>query len=81
MAEAEQQLKKLYGVRVPFSGPRPSKDTKYSVAYANPADVSIVGSYSRKTAVRAEEYLSVDMAVTMPSVCGLCLDEAIPTLI
>ena len=53
---------------------------KYSLSYAKPADISIVGSYSQKTFVRTDGTVSVDLAVTMPSVCNTYLTEAIHDL-
>lgn len=74
--EAELRLKKLYNVRIPFPQPRPGKSTKYSLAYGTPTDITVVGSYSRQTAIRAGEALSIDLAVTMPAVC--CPDFSKP---
>lgn len=66
--DAESRLHNISGTRIPFPGPRPGKETKYLLAYAKPANINIVGSYARKTAVRVDDRLTIDMAVTMPSV-------------
>ena len=68
VALAEQHLEKLYNIQVPFPEPRPSGNANYSLSYAKPTDISIVGSYSQKTFLRIEDTVSVDLAVTMPSV-------------
>ena len=68
MIEAEQQLKILYGVRVPFPDPRPTKAAKYTLAFSKPTVINVVGSYFRHTAMRVGETLCVDVAVTMPPV-------------
>ncbi|MCJ1285761.1 hypothetical protein MMC26_005102 [Xylographa opegraphella] len=49
----------------PDSGPTP--ELKYSVAFAKPDDINVVGSFVMKTSVKHEEPLVIDMAVTMPS--------------
>ena len=54
---------------------------KYSLSYAKPADISVVGSYSQKTFVKTEGTVSIDLAVTMPSVCDTFLPKAIRDLI
>ncbi|KAL8832408.1 MAG: hypothetical protein Q9191_000280 [Dirinaria sp. TL-2023a] len=65
--DAESRLHNISGTRIPFPGPRPGKETKYLLAYAKPANINVVGSYARKTAIRVDDRLTIDMAVTMPS--------------
>lgn len=54
-------------VRIPFPNPIPI-GSKVSLAYSKPANISIVGSYARKTALLLDSKVTIDMAVTMPSV-------------
>ena len=66
--EAERQQLDFHNVRIPFPQPRPPKDAKYTLAYSKPANINVVGSYARKTAIQLGERLEIDLAVTMPSV-------------
>ena len=66
--DAERRLQKISETQIPFPGPRPGRGTKYLLAYAKPANINVVGSYARKTAIRVGNCLTIDMAVTMPSV-------------
>jgi U3 small nucleolar RNA-associated protein 22 len=59
---------KSHQIRIPFPEPRPGIEAKYTLAYAKPINVNVVGSYARKTAIEVDERLMVDLAVTMPSV-------------
>lgn len=68
--KAEQRLRVSHKVQVPFPEPRPGTEAKYLLAYSKPANINIVGSYARKTAVKVHERLVIDLAVTMPSVVG-----------
>ncbi|KAL2816849.1 Nrap protein [Aspergillus cavernicola] len=65
--EAEKELRQFNGVFVPYPEPRPGKDTKYSVMYARPAYVNVVGSFALRTGSKSPGPYVVDMAVTMPS--------------
>ncbi|KAL3470185.1 Nrap protein [Aspergillus californicus] len=65
--EAEKEMRQSHGVSVPYPEPRPGKDTKYSVTFARPANVNVVGSFALKTGAKAMEPYAIDMAVTMPS--------------
>lgn len=69
--EAERNLRKSYNVIVPFPEPRPQNEVKYTLAYKKPANINVVGSYALRTAVKAGGVLSIDMAITMPSVCSI----------
>ncbi|KAL2862912.1 rRNA-processing protein UTP22 [Aspergillus lucknowensis] len=64
--EAEKEMRNLHGVTVPYPEPRPSKDTKYSVVYARPTNVNVVGSFALRTGSKLAGPFVVDMAVTMP---------------
>ena len=52
-------------VRIPFPEPRP-KDVNYNFSYGKPSNISVVGSYARKTAVQMGDQLVVDLTVTIP---------------
>ncbi|KAE8148814.1 Nrap protein [Aspergillus avenaceus] len=65
--DAEREFRKAHGIAVPYPEPRPGKDTKYSVSYARPANVNVIGSFALKTGVGASEPCTIDLAVTMPS--------------
>lgn len=65
--EAEKDLRQSHGVAVPYPEPRPGKDTKYSVMFARPANVNVVGSFALRTGSKTVAPYVVDMSVTMPS--------------
>ncbi|EAW09147.1 rRNA-processing protein UTP22 [Aspergillus clavatus NRRL 1] len=65
--EAGKELRSAHAIVVPFPEPRPSKDTKYSVGYARPSDINVVGSFALRTGARTTEKHTIDLAVTMPS--------------
>ncbi|KAJ5154111.1 Nrap protein [Penicillium coprophilum] len=64
--DVEKELR-ASGLAVPWPEPRPSKDVKYSMAYAKPANINVVGSFALKTGARTLESRPIDLAVTMPS--------------
>ncbi|KAL1958471.1 hypothetical protein VTO42DRAFT_4335 [Malbranchea cinnamomea] len=65
--EAAKELRKRSEVEVPFPDPLPSKDTKYTVAYAKPANINVVGSFALKTGAKTPDAnLLIDLAVTIP---------------
>ena len=64
---AEKELRGKHGIVVPYPSPRPGKDTKYSVSYAKPTNINVVGSFALRTGIRSQETYTVDLAVTMPS--------------
>lgn len=66
VADAERELR-ASGLVVPWPEPRPSKEAKYSMAYAKPANINVVGSFALKTGARGLESRPVDLAVTMPN--------------
>lgn len=66
VADAEKELR-ASGLVVPWPEPRPSKEAKYSMAYAKPANINVVGSFALKTGARALESRPIDLAVTMPN--------------
>ena len=66
-ADAENELSKDGDVRIPFPKPLPDNDAKHTFTYAKPANINVVGSYDRKTAVPVNDQLTVDLAVTMPT--------------
>ncbi|RHZ52197.1 hypothetical protein CDV55_103690 [Aspergillus turcosus] len=64
--EAERELRTTHGIVVPFPDPRPSRETKYSVAYAPPTNINVVGSFASRTGAKQAEKYTIDLAVTMP---------------
>ncbi|CBF82672.1 hypothetical protein AN3455.2 [Aspergillus nidulans FGSC A4] len=65
--EAEKEMRQLHGVTVPYPEPRPGKDTKYTVMFARPANINVVGSFALRTGLKTTAPYVVDMSVTMPS--------------
>ncbi|KAL4907609.1 hypothetical protein BDW74DRAFT_147830 [Aspergillus multicolor] len=65
--DAEKEMRQLHGVIVPYPEPRPGKGTKYTVMFARPANVNVVGSFALRTASKTAAPYIVDMSVTMPS--------------
>lgn len=65
--EAWKALKESDNIDVPF--PKPfALGSKLQLAYSKPTDISIAGSYARKTALLRDGNVTIDLAVTMPSV-------------
>ena len=64
--EATKSLQKSHKIAIPFPDPKPEKVAAYKLAYAQPSNINVVGSYALKTMVRSEHALSVDMVVKMP---------------
>lgn len=64
--EAEKEIRSSHGVVVPFPEPRPGKETKYTMAYAKPANINVVGSFALRTGVKTANPYTIDLAVTMP---------------
>ncbi|OQD73909.1 hypothetical protein PENDEC_c013G06873 [Penicillium decumbens] len=67
VSEAEKELRGVSGVVVPWPEPRPAKDTKYTVSYAKPTNVNVVGSFALRTGAKTSDFRPVDLVVTMPS--------------
>lgn len=65
---AEREQLDSHKVRIPFPQPRPAMDAKYTLTYSKPANINVVGSYARRTAIQVGGQLGIDLAVTMPSV-------------
>ncbi|OAX81037.1 hypothetical protein ACJ72_04623 [Emergomyces africanus] len=65
VSEAEKELRKRWGVSVPFPDPRPAKDTKYTLEYAAPVNINVVGSFAVKTEIKSK-LTTIDLAVTIP---------------
>lgn len=65
--EAEKELRSSTGVVVPWPEPRPSKDSKYTMSYAKPTNINVVGSFALRTGAKTTDSRPVDLAVTMPS--------------
>ncbi|MCJ1398657.1 hypothetical protein MMC11_001858 [Xylographa trunciseda] len=66
--EASLSLQKDTGIAVPWPDSGPTPDLKYSVAFAKPDGINVVGSFVLKTSVQHECPTTIDMAVTMPSI-------------
>ncbi|KAK0625292.1 Nrap protein [Bombardia bombarda] len=64
---AASKLEKKHRIRVPFPEPRPAESSNYKVAFAQPAQFNVVGSYVSKTMVKTQKDHSVDMVVVMPA--------------
>lgn len=64
--ETVKNFVKQSHVRVPYPEPQPTKDLRYSVAFAPPTHINVVGSYHTKTMTTAQQRLAVDMIVVMP---------------
>ncbi|CAD6577034.1 MAG: hypothetical protein ASARMPRED_008105 [Alectoria sarmentosa] len=64
--EAEREQIHSHKIPIPFPQPRPTEDARYTLAYSKPANINVVGSYARKTAIRVGTRLGIDLAVTMP---------------
>jgi U3 small nucleolar RNA-associated protein 22 len=67
VSEAEKDLRGISGIVVPWPEPRPAKDAKYTVSYAKPTNINVVGSFALRTGAKTSDSRSVDLAVTMPS--------------
>ncbi|MCJ1477142.1 hypothetical protein MMC13_005813 [Lambiella insularis] len=67
VSEAEAALTAESQIAVPWPSSGSIRHLKYSVAYDKPKDVKVVGSFALETAIKSEERLIIDMAVTMPS--------------
>ena len=66
------------GVAVPYPNPAPSEDTNWKVAFDKPQDVSLVGNWITRLAVKRKDNLpyGIDVAVEMPDVsCHLSCHE------
>lgn len=72
IVEVERSLQEISSIRIPFPPPRPTEKSKYLLAYAKPANIKVVGTYAQRTALRYKDDISIDLAVTMPSVCPGC---------
>ncbi|KAJ5885309.1 hypothetical protein N7495_009819 [Penicillium taxi] len=66
ISEAETELRTGSEIVVPWPEPRPAKDTKYTLSYAKPSNINVVGSFALKNGAKTAESRSVDLAVTMP---------------
>jgi U3 small nucleolar RNA-associated protein 22 len=56
-------------INIPFPDPKPAKDVMYKFSYAKPSYINIVGGYALKTLIKQSEGFSIDLIVSMPSVC------------
>jgi len=68
VTDAEKELRSVSGgVAVPWPEPRPAKDTKYTMSYAKPANINVIGSFALRNGAKTSDHRPVDLAVTMPS--------------
>ncbi|MCJ1414557.1 hypothetical protein MMC32_000884 [Xylographa parallela] len=65
--EAAESFQNDTGVAIAWPDSGPTPDLKYSVAFAKPEDINVVGGFVLKTSVKNEEPMVIDMAVTMPA--------------
>jgi U3 small nucleolar RNA-associated protein 22 len=66
--EAEQSLRKGSKVEVPFPKPRPTVGDKFTVSFAKPVNINVVGSSALHTSLKTQNPMTIDLAVTMPQV-------------
>jgi U3 small nucleolar RNA-associated protein 22 len=66
VSDATKSLHKSHRITVPFPNPKPDKNAAYKLAYARPANINVVGSYTMKTMIKSDSTMSVDMVVVMP---------------
>ncbi|KAL8785932.1 MAG: hypothetical protein Q9213_003081 [Squamulea squamosa] len=64
--EAQKVFEQSNSIYIPFPTPIP-RGSKILLAYTKPTNITVVGSYARKTSVLLDGKLIVDLAVTMPS--------------
>ncbi|KAJ5110750.1 hypothetical protein N7532_001285 [Penicillium argentinense] len=68
VADAEKEIRSLSaGVSIPWPEPRPAKDAKYTLSYAKPANINVVGSFALRTGAKTLVSRPVDLAVTIPN--------------
>ena len=70
--EAQKFLEESQSVYIPFPKLLPV-GSKLLLAYSKPTNINVVGSYARKTSVLLCNTITIDMAVTMPSVSRLSI--------
>ncbi|KAL8711116.1 MAG: hypothetical protein Q9220_004497 [cf. Caloplaca sp. 1 TL-2023] len=66
LQDVPSKFENLHGIQIPFPEPNTLR-TNLLLAFSKPTNVSIVGSYARKTAVLLDKKVDIDVAVTMPS--------------
>lgn len=64
--EAEKSLRKETGICLPFSNPRPGRDTRYTFEYKPPARVDVVGSLPLQLGISSTDICTADLAITLP---------------
>ncbi|KAJ6153792.1 hypothetical protein N7470_006751 [Penicillium chermesinum] len=65
--EAEKELRTTSEIVIPWPEPRPAKDVKYTMSYAKPANINVVGSFTLRNGAKTTDARPVDLAVTMPN--------------
>lgn len=56
-------------IYIPYPDPKPANDVMYKFSYAKPSYINIVGGYALRTGIKQNEGFSIDLVLTMPSVC------------
>lgn len=64
LEEADHLLAKSK-ISIPFPDPKPTK-INYKLAFEQPENVALVGSFGLKTGIHVPEGMSIDIALTMP---------------
>ncbi|MCJ1448730.1 MAG: hypothetical protein MMC23_009247 [Stictis urceolatum] len=64
--DAEMTLWTQSRIAIPFPDRNSARDAKYLFAYSKPSNVNIIGSVPLRTALKLQDCLTIDMAVTMP---------------
>ncbi|KAL8760374.1 MAG: hypothetical protein Q9184_003366 [Pyrenodesmia sp. 2 TL-2023] len=65
-SDAYKALEDSSGIRIPFAKPRAEPGSKLLLAYAKPTNITVVGSFARRTALFLDSKVTIDMAVIMP---------------
>ena len=59
-------MHKTHKITIPFPDPKPDKDVAYRLSYSRPSNINIVGSYVLQTMTKDDQFLAVDMVITLP---------------
>lgn len=65
--EAEKDLRAGSEIAIPWPEPRPAKDAKYTMSYAKPSNINVVGSFALRNGAKMTDLRPIDLAVTMPN--------------
>ena len=70
--DAEHRLWEDAQIRVPFAELRPSGEARYSFEFAAPESVLVSENAVRTALPFGESIISIEIILTMPSVCKRC---------